>query len=59
MIISVRILDNSTKDLKFTFNNLIPFTLYDVFVAAETSAGVGPKSNITIFTPAGGKLYMS
>ncbi|XP_058047639.1 phosphatidylinositol phosphatase PTPRQ [Ahaetulla prasina] len=50
---SVRILDNSTKDLKFTFNNLIPFTLYDVFVAAETSAGVGPKSNITVFTPAG------
>ncbi|XP_013931748.1 PREDICTED: phosphatidylinositol phosphatase PTPRQ [Thamnophis sirtalis] len=50
---TVRILDNNTKDLKFTFNNLIPFTLYDVFVAAETSAGVGPKSNITVFTPAG------
>ncbi|KAK9399734.1 PTPRQ: Phosphotidylinositol phosphatase PTPRQ, partial [Crotalus adamanteus] len=50
---TVRILDNGTKDLKFTFNNLIPFTLYDVFVAAETSAGMGPKSNITIFTPAG------
>ncbi|XP_053114008.1 phosphatidylinositol phosphatase PTPRQ [Hemicordylus capensis] len=47
------ILDNSTKDLKFTFNNLIPFTTYDVFVAAETSAGVGPKSNLTVFTPAG------
>uniref|UniRef100_A0A8C6XPA8 Phosphatidylinositol phosphatase PTPRQ n=1 Tax=Naja naja TaxID=35670 RepID=A0A8C6XPA8_NAJNA len=50
---TVRILDNSTKDLKFTFNNLIPFTLYDVFVATETSAGQGPKSNITVFTPAG------
>ncbi|KAJ6651382.1 hypothetical protein lerEdw1_020955 [Lerista edwardsae] len=50
---SGRILDNSTKDLKFTFNNLIPFTTYDVFVAAETSAGVGPKSNLTVFTPAG------
>ncbi|XP_034258810.1 phosphatidylinositol phosphatase PTPRQ [Pantherophis guttatus] len=50
---TVRILENNTKDLKFTFNNLIPFTLYDVFVAAETSAGVGPKSNITVFTPAG------
>uniref|UniRef100_A0ACB8FP27 Uncharacterized protein n=1 Tax=Sphaerodactylus townsendi TaxID=933632 RepID=A0ACB8FP27_9SAUR len=36
---SGRILDNSTKDLKFSFNNLIPFTTYDVFVAAETSAG--------------------
>ncbi|KAM6436186.1 phosphatidylinositol phosphatase PTPRQ isoform 2-T2 [Liasis olivaceus] len=50
---SGRILDNSTKDLKFTFNNLIPFTIYDVFVAAETSAGVGPNSNLTVFTPAG------
>ncbi|XP_066489466.1 phosphatidylinositol phosphatase PTPRQ [Tiliqua scincoides] len=50
---SGHILDNSTKDLKFTFNNLIPFTTYDVFVAAETSAGVGPKSNLTVFTPAG------
>uniref|UniRef100_A0A670YH56 Phosphatidylinositol phosphatase PTPRQ n=1 Tax=Pseudonaja textilis TaxID=8673 RepID=A0A670YH56_PSETE len=50
---TVRILENSTKDLKFTFNNLIPFTLYNVFVAAETSAGEGPKSNITVFTPAG------
>ncbi|XP_053260705.1 phosphatidylinositol phosphatase PTPRQ isoform X3 [Podarcis raffonei] len=47
------ILDNSTKDLKFTFTNLIPFTTYDAFVAAETSAGVGPKSNLTVFTPAG------
>ncbi|XP_062990783.1 phosphatidylinositol phosphatase PTPRQ [Elgaria multicarinata webbii] len=50
---SGHILDNSTKDLKFTFNNLIPFTTYDAFVAAETSAGVGPKSNLTVFTPAG------
>uniref|UniRef100_A0A8D0GQE2 Phosphatidylinositol phosphatase PTPRQ n=1 Tax=Sphenodon punctatus TaxID=8508 RepID=A0A8D0GQE2_SPHPU len=49
---SGRILDNSTKDLKFTFNNLIPFTTYDVYVAAETSAGVGPKYNLTFFTPA-------
>lgn len=56
MLILGHILDNSTKDLKFTFNNLIPFTTYDVFVAAETSAGVGPKSNLTVFTPAGGKL---
>nr|XP_056702969.1 phosphatidylinositol phosphatase PTPRQ [Euleptes europaea] len=50
---SGHILDNSTKDLKFTFNNLIPFTTYDVFVAAETSAGVGPKANLTVATPAG------
>ncbi|XP_060100400.1 phosphatidylinositol phosphatase PTPRQ [Heteronotia binoei] len=50
---SGHILDNSTKDLKFTFSNLIPFTTYDVFVAAETSAGVGPKANLTVFTPAG------
>nr|XP_060635514.1 phosphatidylinositol phosphatase PTPRQ [Anolis sagrei ordinatus] len=50
---SGHILDNSTKDLKFTFNNLIPFTTYDAFVAAETSAGVGPKANLTVFTPAG------
>uniref|UniRef100_A0A8D2LM06 Phosphatidylinositol phosphatase PTPRQ n=1 Tax=Varanus komodoensis TaxID=61221 RepID=A0A8D2LM06_VARKO len=50
---SGHILENSTKDLKFTFNNLIPFTTYDAFVAAETSAGVGPKANLTVFTPAG------
>ncbi|XP_062838740.1 phosphatidylinositol phosphatase PTPRQ isoform X3 [Anolis carolinensis] len=50
---SGHILNNSTKDLKFTFNNLIPFTTYDAFVAAETSAGVGPKTNLTVFTPAG------
>ncbi|XP_045375380.2 phosphatidylinositol phosphatase PTPRQ isoform X4 [Camelus bactrianus] len=48
---SGRILDNSTKDLKFAFSNLIPFTMYDVYVAAETSAGIGPKSNISVFTP--------
>nr|XP_020660413.1 phosphatidylinositol phosphatase PTPRQ [Pogona vitticeps] len=50
---SGHILENTTKDLKFTFRNLIPFTTYDVFVAAETSAGVGPKTNLTVFTPAG------
>ncbi|XP_061438720.1 phosphatidylinositol phosphatase PTPRQ [Rhineura floridana] len=49
---SGHILDNSTKDLKFTFINLTPFTTYEVFVAAETSAGMGPKSNLTVFTPA-------
>nr|KAF6370255.1 protein tyrosine phosphatase receptor type Q [Myotis myotis] len=48
---SGRILDNSTKDLKFAFTNLTPFTMYDVYVAAETSAGMGPKSNISVFTP--------
>ncbi|KAM8802889.1 phosphatidylinositol phosphatase PTPRQ isoform 2-T2 [Rhynchonycteris naso] len=48
---SGRILDNSTKDLKFAFTNLTPFTMYDVYVAAETSAGIGPKSNISILTP--------
>ncbi|XP_008850349.1 phosphatidylinositol phosphatase PTPRQ [Nannospalax galili] len=48
---SGRILDNSTKDLKFVFSHLTPFTMYDVYVAAETSAGVGPKSNLSIFTP--------
>uniref|UniRef100_A0A8C6EMI9 Phosphatidylinositol phosphatase PTPRQ n=1 Tax=Marmota marmota marmota TaxID=9994 RepID=A0A8C6EMI9_MARMA len=48
---SGRILDNSTKDLKFSFTNLTPYTLYDVYVAAETNAGVGPKSNLSIFTP--------
>ncbi|KAB0378456.1 hypothetical protein FD755_010034 [Muntiacus reevesi] len=48
---SGRILDNSTKDLKFAFTNLTPFTAYDVYVAAETSAGIGPKSNISVFTP--------
>ncbi|XP_012669614.2 phosphatidylinositol phosphatase PTPRQ [Otolemur garnettii] len=46
-----RILDNSTKDLKFVFSNLTPFTVYDVYIAAETSAGIGPKSNLSIFTP--------
>ncbi|XP_052021224.1 phosphatidylinositol phosphatase PTPRQ [Apodemus sylvaticus] len=48
---SGRILDNSTKDLRFTFTHLTPFTMYDVYVAAETSAGVGPKSNLSVFTP--------
>ncbi|XP_017169427.1 phosphatidylinositol phosphatase PTPRQ isoform X2 [Mus musculus] len=46
-----RILDNSTKDLRFVFTHLTPFTMYDVYVAAETSAGVGPKSNLSVFTP--------
>ncbi|XP_061060856.1 phosphatidylinositol phosphatase PTPRQ isoform X5 [Eubalaena glacialis] len=50
---SGQILDNSTKDLKFAFTNLTPFTKYDVCVAAETSAGIGPKSNISVFTPPG------
>ncbi|XP_074868405.1 phosphatidylinositol phosphatase PTPRQ isoform X2 [Carettochelys insculpta] len=45
------ILDNSTKELKFTFDNLAPFTAYNVYVGAETSAGMGPKSNLTVFTP--------
>ncbi|XP_076189725.1 phosphatidylinositol phosphatase PTPRQ isoform X2 [Aptenodytes patagonicus] len=49
---SGHILDNSTKDLKFVFSNLVPFTTYDVYVGAETSAGVGPKTNLTVFTPA-------
>ncbi|KAM9072639.1 phosphatidylinositol phosphatase PTPRQ isoform 2-T3 [Megaptera novaeangliae] len=50
---SGQILDNSTKDLKFAFTNLTPFTKYDMCVAAETSAGIGPKSNISVFTPPG------
>ncbi|KAM6293009.1 phosphatidylinositol phosphatase PTPRQ [Porphyrio hochstetteri] len=49
---SGHILDNSTKDHKFVFSNLVPFTTYDVYVGAETSAGVGPKANLTVFTPA-------
>ncbi|XP_017659741.1 PREDICTED: phosphatidylinositol phosphatase PTPRQ [Lepidothrix coronata] len=48
---SGHILDNSTKDHKFVFSNLVPFTTYDVYVGAETSAGVGPKTNLTVFTP--------
>uniref|UniRef100_A0A8C5L089 Phosphatidylinositol phosphatase PTPRQ n=1 Tax=Jaculus jaculus TaxID=51337 RepID=A0A8C5L089_JACJA len=48
---SGRILDNSTKDLKFAFTHLTPFTVYDVYIAAETSAGIGAKSNLSIFTP--------
>ncbi|XP_030334915.1 phosphatidylinositol phosphatase PTPRQ isoform X7 [Strigops habroptila] len=46
------ILDNSTKDHKFVFGNLAPFTTYNVYIGAETSAGVGPKANFTVFTPA-------
>ncbi|XP_075352394.1 phosphatidylinositol phosphatase PTPRQ [Mycteria americana] len=49
---SGRILDNSTKDHKFVFSNLVPFTTYTAYVSAETSAGVGPKTNLTVFTPA-------
>ncbi|KAM8980513.1 phosphatidylinositol phosphatase PTPRQ isoform 3-T4 [Sarcophilus harrisii] len=45
------ILDNSTKDLKFTFTNLTPYTTYYAYIGAETSAGIGPKSNLSIFTP--------
>ncbi|XP_033619385.1 phosphatidylinositol phosphatase PTPRQ [Fukomys damarensis] len=48
---SGRILDNSTKDLKFVFPNLTPFTMYNVYIAAETSSGIGPKSNLSVFTP--------
>uniref|UniRef100_A0A2K6TR06 Phosphatidylinositol phosphatase PTPRQ n=1 Tax=Saimiri boliviensis boliviensis TaxID=39432 RepID=A0A2K6TR06_SAIBB len=48
---SGRILDNSTKDLKYAFTNLTPFTMYDIYIAAETSAGIGPKSNLSVFTP--------
>lgn len=55
LLFAGRILDNSTKDLKFAFTNLTPFTMYDVYVAAETSAGTGPKSNTSIFTPPEGK----
>lgn len=55
LIFAGQILDNSTKDLKFAFTNLTPFTVYDVYVAAETSAGIGPKSNISVFTPPEGK----
>lgn len=55
LIFAGRILDNSTKDLKFAFANLTPFTMYDVYIAAETSAGIGPKTNISIFTPPEGK----
>lgn len=54
-LIPGHILDNSTKDQKFVFSNLVPFTTYDVYVGAETSAGVGPKTNLTVFTPADGK----
>ncbi|XP_030070443.1 phosphatidylinositol phosphatase PTPRQ isoform X2 [Microcaecilia unicolor] len=42
--------ENSTKDLKFTFTGLVPFTAYDAYIAGETSAGTGPKANITVFT---------
>ncbi|NXA76155.1 PTPRQ phosphatase, partial [Thryothorus ludovicianus] len=48
---SGHVLDNSTKDPKFVFSNLVPFTTYNVFVSAETSAGVGPRTNLTVFTP--------
>ncbi|KAM9311607.1 phosphatidylinositol phosphatase PTPRQ [Gastrophryne carolinensis] len=47
-----RILDNSTKDLRFTFTNLTPFTTYTAYISGETSAGVGPRANISVFTPA-------
>ncbi|KAM7056127.1 phosphatidylinositol phosphatase PTPRQ [Acridotheres tristis] len=49
---SGHVLDNSTKDHKFVFSNLVPFTTYDVYVGAETSAGLGPRTNLTVFTPA-------
>lgn len=52
-------MDNSTKDLRFAFTHLTPFTMYDVYVAAETSAGVGPKSNLSVFTPPDGKNFLS
>ncbi|XP_063998932.1 phosphatidylinositol phosphatase PTPRQ [Pogoniulus pusillus] len=48
---SGHMLENSTKDPKFVFSSLMPFTGYQVYVSAETSAGVGPKTNLTVFTP--------
>ncbi|XP_063303215.1 phosphatidylinositol phosphatase PTPRQ [Pelobates fuscus] len=49
---SGHIFDNSTKDLRFTFSNLTPFTTYDAYISGETSAGVGPRANISVYTPA-------
>lgn len=43
------ILDNSIKDFKFVFINLILFIMYDVYVAVEISVGIGFKLNILIF----------
>ncbi|NXG43840.1 PTPRQ phosphatase, partial [Psilopogon haemacephalus] len=48
---SGHILENSTKDPKFVFSSLVPFTMYEVYVSAVTSAGVGPKTKLTVFTP--------
>uniref|UniRef100_A0A8C4SBB3 Protein tyrosine phosphatase receptor type Q n=1 Tax=Erpetoichthys calabaricus TaxID=27687 RepID=A0A8C4SBB3_ERPCA len=49
---SGRIFENITRDLRFSYFGLTPYTMYTVFVGAETVAGLGPKSNISIFTPA-------
>ncbi|MGH0145637.1 UNVERIFIED_CONTAM: hypothetical protein FKN15_009305 [Acipenser sinensis] len=49
---SGHIFDNSTRDLKFTYSGLTPYTTYTVFVGAETFAGPGPKTNVTLVTPA-------
>ncbi|XP_041112261.1 phosphatidylinositol phosphatase PTPRQ-like [Polyodon spathula] len=49
---SGHIFDNSTRDLKFTYSGLTPYTTYTVFVGAETFAGPGPKTNVTLITPA-------
>nr|XP_014343878.1 PREDICTED: phosphatidylinositol phosphatase PTPRQ [Latimeria chalumnae] len=48
---SGHMMDNSTGDLKIMLTNIRPFTSYEVYVSAETAAGAGPKSNITVTTP--------
>ncbi|XP_067855570.1 phosphatidylinositol phosphatase PTPRQ isoform X2 [Heptranchias perlo] len=41
---------NSTRDMKFFFTNLLPFTKYEVFAIAETVVGLGPKTSVKITT---------
>lgn len=41
LLVVGRILDNSTKDLKFAFTNLTPFTAYDAIVMGLETSAVG------------------
>ncbi|XP_072341266.1 phosphatidylinositol phosphatase PTPRQ [Scyliorhinus torazame] len=45
-----KISQNNTREIMFFFTNLLPFTMYDVFVIAETVIGPGPKASIKIVT---------
>ncbi|XP_072123613.1 phosphatidylinositol phosphatase PTPRQ isoform X8 [Mobula birostris] len=45
-----QISQNSTREVTYSFTNLLPFTKYEVFVIAETVVGAGPKDSVKVTT---------